>query len=103
MNEENIGKVKVELGVQNALLRHRARNIKSVLPLIDFDRINNENGELSGIEEQIEELKNSDDTAFLFEKGDKRVKGVKAEESGDAGRKPKNGKMTYTQMCRLFS
>ena len=38
MNEENIGKIKVEMGVRDALLKHKVKNIKTVLPLIDFDR-----------------------------------------------------------------
>ncbi len=102
MNEKNIGKVKIELGVQNALLRHKARNIKAVLPLIDFDRIKNGRDGISGIEEQIEELKNSEDTAFLFENGEKKLTGVKAEESGDDAKGSKNRKMTYTQMCKFM-
>ncbi|MCI8806010.1 MAG: hypothetical protein HFE59_09050 [Clostridiales bacterium] len=100
MNEENIGKIKIEMGVRDALLKHKVKNIKTVLPLIDFDKIKNGEEGIFGIDEQIKELKNSEDTAFLFE--DDKVTGAKAEESGNGGKKPKNGKMTYTQMCRLI-
>ena len=44
MNEENIGKIKIEMGVRDALLKHKVKNIKTVLPLIDFDKIKNKEG-----------------------------------------------------------
>ena len=102
MNEKSIGKTKIEAGVENALLRHNARNLKAVQALIDFNKINYDENGLSGIEEQIELLKNSEETAFLFGDGAKKITGAKSEEGKDKG-KPKNPrKMTYTEMCKYM-
>jgi seryl-tRNA synthetase len=53
----------VESGVRDA----KAKNVKAVMALLDMDKITFENGELSGISEQLETLKTGDDTSFLFE------------------------------------
>ncbi len=100
MNEENLNKTKIELGVENALIKHNAKNLKAVSALIDFDKITNNDGKIQGIEEQIQALKAGQETAFLFGNNDKTVFGANAEEGKDRG-KPKNvRKMTYTEMCR---
>lgn len=52
----------IESGVRDA----KAKNIKAVMALLDMEKITYENGELSGISEQLDALKNSDDTSFLF-------------------------------------
>ena len=52
----------IESGVRDA----KAKNVKAVMALLDMDKITYENGELSGISEQLEALKNGDDSSFLF-------------------------------------
>lgn len=52
----------IENGVRNA----KAKNVKAVMALLDMEKINYENGELSGISEQLESLKSGEDTSFLF-------------------------------------
>ncbi len=102
LNEESVYKTKVELGVENALIKSKARNIKAAKALIDFDKIQNEGGKLTGLEEQIESLRGGEETAFLFDCDDgRKVSGAKAEEGKDRG-KPKNVRnLTYTEMCKL--
>lgn len=56
----------IESGVRDA----KARNIKSVIALLDTTKITYENDELSGLSEQLEALKTGEDTSFLF--GDAR-------------------------------
>ena len=52
----------IESGVRDA----KAKNIKAVMALLDMDKITYENGELSGITEQLDALKSGEDTSFLF-------------------------------------
>lgn len=52
----------IEGGVRDA----KARNVKAVLAQLDMTKITYENGELSGLSEQLETLKAGEDTAFLF-------------------------------------
>lgn len=52
----------IESGVRDA----KARNIKAVIAQLDMDKINFENGELSGLTEQLDALKSGEDTSFLF-------------------------------------
>lgn len=57
----------IESGVRDA----KARNIKAVIAQLDMSKITYENGELSGLTEQLESLKTGEDTSFLF--GDKQA------------------------------
>jgi chromosome segregation ATPase len=52
----------IEGGVRDA----KARNVKAVLAQLDMSKITFENGELSGLTEQLEALKTGEDTSFLF-------------------------------------
>lgn len=52
----------IESGVRDA----KARNIKAVIAQLDMDKITFENGELSGLTEQLNTLKSGEDTSFLF-------------------------------------
>ena len=52
----------IESGVRDA----KARNIKAVIAQLDMGKITFENGELSGLTEQLDALKGGEDTSFLF-------------------------------------
>lgn len=102
MNKESLDQAAIRFGVENALIKHKAKNIKAVSALIDFSKISGGEDGISGIEEQIEKLKNTSETAFLFDSGEGCVKGAHAEEGKDRG-KPKNFRnMTYTEMCKYM-
>ena len=52
----------IENGVRDA----KAKNVKAVMALLDMEKITYENGELSGISEQLDTLKTGESTSFLF-------------------------------------
>lgn len=52
----------IESGVRDA----KAKNVKAVMALLDMDQITYENGELSGLSEQLETLTKGEDSSFLF-------------------------------------
>ncbi len=102
MNRQCVDEAKIQLGVENALIKHKAKNVKAVLALIDFNKITRGEDGLIGIEEQIEALKNNEETSFLFDSVKGKIVGAPAEEGKDRG-KPKNLRnMTYTEMCRYM-
>ncbi len=106
MNQEHINKTKIKYEVENALIKNKAKNVKAVSALIDYDLIKNTDNGLSGLDEQIENLKTDEKTAFLFESNNdaknQKIVGAKAEE-GKIKNKHKNQRnLTYTEMCKEF-
>lgn len=65
----SLTKVKTDNAVQMALRDAKARDAKAIMPFIDMDTVKLGNdGQLTGISEQIEKLQESHD--YLFDKGD---------------------------------
>lgn len=52
----------IESGVRDA----KAKNVKAVMALLDMEKITFEDGNLAGLNEQLEGLQKGDDTSFLF-------------------------------------
>lgn len=67
----------IESGVRDA----KARNVKAVMAQLDLEKITFENGELSGLAEQLDALTKSEDTSFLF---------GESQSTPPAGTKPNN-------------
>ena len=65
--EANISKIKLDNAIDNALGNARAKNSRAVRALLDMEKIKFENDNLSGLDEQIEALKEAEDSKFLFE------------------------------------
>lgn len=93
-NVENIIK---DNAVSIALMKANARTEKAVKALIDTELIMvDENGQVSGLEEQLEKLTQGEDTKYLFE--NKEFRGTVI---GESPKEPKADfeNMNYTQMC----
>jgi len=67
LQDENISKIKLDNAIDNALGNAKAKNSKAVRALLDMEKIKFENDNLSGLNEQIEALKEAEDSKFLFE------------------------------------
>ena len=67
-NELNtkVAKIQKDQAVESAVRDAKARSVKAVLAHLDMEKITHENGELSGLTEQLEALKTGEDTSFLF-------------------------------------
>lgn len=66
--------LKIDSAIKLALTETGARNVKIAALAIDKDLIKlDKDGELVGLKEQIDKLKGSDDTSFLFEEAEKPV------------------------------
>lgn len=66
-NEKAMAELKKGYEVRLALQEAGARNAKAVEALLDPSIIKIEDGKVVGISEQIENLKNGEDTSFLFQ------------------------------------
>ena len=66
-----LSQTKLNNAVDNALNKAHVRNIKSIKGLLDMNSIKlDENGELSGLDDQINNIKQSD--SYLFDEGKKQ-------------------------------
>ena len=56
-----------DFALEKGITAAKPRNAKAVAALIDREKLKYAGGELIGLDKQIEDLKKSEDTAFLFE------------------------------------
>lgn len=52
--------------VESAIREAKGKNVKAIMALLDNDKITYENGELSGISDQLEALAKAEDSSMLF-------------------------------------
>lgn len=72
--QQQLQQQKKEDEIEKALLKNNARNPKAVKALLDDDNLElTDDGELKGLEDQLEQLKEEED--YLFETGDTGSKG----------------------------
>ena len=84
--------------VETALIRSGARCVKAAKAMIDPERIEiDHNKQVRGIEEQIQELKGSRETAFLFRD---EVSSPAVPHEGADRKEP--GELTYEGYCALY-
>ena len=62
-----VSEVQKKYAIENSVRDAKAKNVKAVMALLDMEKIKYEDGELSGISEQLETLTTGDDTKFLFD------------------------------------
>ena len=82
--DTKVAQIQKTHAIENTVRDAKAKNVKAVMALLDMDKIKYENGELSGISEQLETLTSGEDTNFLF--GD-----VQGAPSGTHINNPPNG------------
>lgn len=106
-HEAEMTKLKVDFAVEKALAGANAKNVKAVKALLDLEDAKlDKEGNVKGLQEQIDKLLNVDDTKFLFEvpeqnQGKQTFKGFQPGTSTE--QKPGSGvdtsKMNYDELC----
>lgn len=86
--EAELAKFKLESAIDTTLLGSNAINTRAVKALLDMDKIKLDGDVLIGISEQIEALKNAEDSKMLF-----KVTETKQKEPNFSGVKPGEGNM----------
>ena len=64
--DNKVAQIQKTHAIENSVRDAKAKNVKAVVALLDMEKITYENGELSGVTEQLENLKGGEDTSFLF-------------------------------------
>lgn len=62
-----VSEVQKKHAIENSVRDAKAKNVKAVMALLDMEKIKFEDGELSGVSEQLENLTKGEDTKFLFD------------------------------------
>ena len=105
--KKQIREIKLKSGVEKALNNAGAINQKVVIPLLkeflDTAEID-EKGNVNGLEEQIKQIKESEDTKFLFKDIANTIQGKVPGETLDTpiNAKPDFKNMTYEQICEAI-
>ncbi|MCM1326955.1 MAG: phage scaffolding protein [Bacteroidales bacterium] len=99
--ESEMNQLKVDFAVEKALTGAKAKNVKAVRALLDLaDAKLDKEGNVKGLQEQIEKLVSADDTKFLFDTTQPTFKGFQPEAS--AQQKPEAkvdvSKMSYEEL-----
>ena len=68
--DAEVSKLTKTHAIENGVRDYKAKNVKSVIALLDLDKITMENGETKGLVEQLDALKSGEDTSFLFDNGE---------------------------------
>ena len=105
--KQQIREIKLKSGLEKALNNAGAINQKVVIPLLkeflDTAEID-EKGNVNGLEEQIKQIKESEDTKFLFKDIANTIQGKVPGETLDTpiNAKPDFKNMTYEQICEAM-
>ena len=81
--EAELSQVRLNNAIEMALVASKAKNIKAVKALLDLSKIKLDGENLIGFKEQVDVLKQADDSKFLFEEtqSNPQFKGLKPAES----------------------
>jgi len=106
--KKKIEDLQIDFAVEKALTGAKAKNIKAVKALLELGEAKlDKDGNVKGLDEQIEKLRSGDDTKFLFEaqKQQKQQQNFKGFQPGASGeQKPGEGekvdfsKMSYDEL-----
>jgi phage minor structural protein GP20 len=96
-HKAEIESIKLDNVINNGLVKYNAKTEKAVKALLDMDKIKiDENGNVSGLTEQLEKLKDSEETSYLFNNIE-----FTGTDLGESSKEPEMNfdEMNYTQMC----
>ncbi len=108
-HESEMNQLKVDFAVEKALTGAKAKNIKAVKALLDLtDAKLDKDGNVKGLQEQIDKLSAAEDTKFLFDTAkqtQQRFKGFQPGVSAQQvpGAETDTSKMTYDELCAYLN
>lgn len=107
-HETEMNRLKVDFAVEKALTGANAKNVKAVKALLDLEDAKlDKEGNVNGLQEQIDKLLAADDSKFLFEvpeQGQQQQQTFKGFQPGASTEKKPGtdvdmSKMTYDEIC----
>lgn len=97
-HKNEIYSIKLENAIEKAVAKSGAKTSKAVMALLDMDNISlNEKGELTGANEQLNALKENEDTKYLFNNDEISFKGVSVGRSENDEKNVED--MSYDELC----
>lgn len=109
-HETEMNQLKIDFAVEKALTGASAKNVKAVKALLDLEDAKlDKDGNVKGLQEQIDKLTAGEDTKFLFDAPDTKTQttfkgfqpGASAQQKPDAGVDP--SKMNYDELCAYLA
>jgi predicted nucleic acid-binding Zn-ribbon protein len=98
-HKAEIESLKINNAIDKALATFKAKTPKAVKAMLDMENIKfDEDGNITGIDEQVKAIAEAEDTKYLFDSATPSFKGTVPGYSADDV-DPKTDKMTYSQMC----
>lgn len=99
--QRKLNEQKFEFAIERALAGSGARSAKAVRGLLDHSKLTlADDGELIGLDKQLEALRKGEDTAFLFEAAQQKSTGM-SHQGGSDGGEPKTD--ANTALRALFN
>lgn len=104
-HDAEIKQLKIDNAIEKALGESGALNSKAVKALLELENVElTEDGNIKGLDKQIEKLKGADDSKFLFktsEPSNPQLKGASPANTGtgNPGTGVDTSKMTYSELC----
>lgn len=105
-HESEMNQLKVDFAVEKALTGANAKNIKAVKALLDLtDAQLDKDGNVKGLQEQIDKLTAAGDTKFLFDVKQQTFKGFQPGASAQQkpGTEVDPSKMNYDELCAYLA
>lgn len=108
-HESEMNQLKVDFAVEKALTAAKAKNIRAAKALLDLtDAKLDKEGNVKGLQEQIDKLTAADDTKFLFDAAKPQQQTFKGFQPGaSAQHKPgaaaDTSKMSYDELCAYLA
>lgn len=99
--QSQLDEFKNEQALNNELSKSGAKNPEILKPLIDLTSVSFENGEIRGLDEQIEKIRQ--ENPFLFEDDKPAPRFTLRPESSDKITKKSFDKMSYMDRVKLYS
>lgn len=104
--EFKIKQLKIDTAVDKAITARRGKNVKAIKALLDLENVEvGEDGTINGLSEQLEQLTNAEDSAFLFDVEDNKPKpsGARVSTGGPTPNEFDFNKATYTEMVEFLN
>ena len=98
-HKAEIESLKINNAIDKALATFKAKTPKAVKAMLDMENIKfDEDGNITGIDEQVKAIAEAEDTKYLFDSATPNFKGIVPGYGADDVN-PETDKMTYSQMC----
>ena len=98
-HKAEIESLKINNAIDKALATFKAKTPKAVKAMLDMENIKfDEDGNITGIDEQVKAIAEAEDTKYLFDSTTPNFKGTVPGYGADDVN-PETDKMTYSQMC----